>query len=106
MARRIASPGGLFPGLIPQALDEGAIAAALLWAAWRREGAALLAAWAAYCGLMAGLLAANAAPLLGGPEKPGAMVYTLALSALLALGLWATRRAWRLRGQPAAPDRG
>ncbi|MCQ4160664.1 hypothetical protein NON00_12080 [Roseomonas sp. GC11] len=93
VARRLAAPGGLFPGFIPLALDEFAIAAALLWGAWQGRALPLVIGWAACAGLLAGLLAANAAPLLGAPPKPGALTYTLALSALLLLALWSLWRS-------------
>jgi hypothetical protein len=99
IARRLAVPGGFFPGIVPLALDEFAIAGLLAWAAWRGSAAALLAAWMGCVGLLLGLLAANAAPLLGGAPKPGAATYTLALSALLAVSAWAAWRSGRgLRG--------
>ncbi|WP_160000080.1 hypothetical protein [Roseomonas sp. 18066] len=99
IARRIAVPGGFFPGIFPLAMDEFAIAALLGWAAWRGSAGALLAAWMACAGLLLGLLAANAAPLLGGAPKPGAATYTIALSVLLAVAGWAAWRSGRgLRG--------
>jgi len=93
--------------VIPLALDDLAVAALLLWAAWRsaaRGPAPLLLAWGAFCGLVLVLLATNSAPLFSGPPKSGAGLYTAALSALLILGAWACRRALRLT--VAAPDRG
>ncbi|EFH13380.1 hypothetical protein ACFFMP_16690 [Pseudoroseomonas cervicalis] len=93
IARRLTVPGGVFPGFIPLALDEFAIAAALLWGAWSGRALPLVIGWASCAGLLAGLLAANAAPLLGGAPKPGALAYTLALSALLGIALWGVWRS-------------
>lgn len=98
IARRLVVPGGFFPGIIPLALDEFAIAGLLGWAAWRGSAAALLAAWMGCAGLLLGLLAANAAPLLGGAPKPGAATYTIALSVLLAIAGWGAWRSGRRLG--------
>lgn len=87
------------PTFIPLALDELAVCAALLWAAWRArrdEAPPMIAAWAGYCGLVAGLLAENADYLIHGREKSGAVFYTVTLAVMLAVGLWAVARGVRL----------
>ncbi|MFN3945725.1 MAG: hypothetical protein ACK4K7_12435 [Allosphingosinicella sp.] len=78
------------------AFDELAVAAALAAAAWTapRWGAApLAAAWGAFSGLMLALLVPTLDHLLFGPPKESAVFYAVALSAMLALGVWATLRA-------------
>ncbi len=87
----------------PAALDELAVAAALAWAAWRgrRDGAGRhLAAWGAFCGLTLVLLAETADRQLHGPAKAQGPFYLVALGLMLALGLWAARRALRLTMPP------
>ncbi len=83
----------------PLAFDELLVAAALAWAAWRArsDGAGWhLAAWGALCGLSLVLLVETAGHQLHGPAKAAGPVYLAALGALLAVGLWAVRRALRL----------
>jgi hypothetical protein len=87
------------PAFVPMALDELAVAGALGWAAWRRSAAGLAAAWGAFCGLMLGLLVQNADHVIHGRPKDNAWVYVAALSLLLAIGLWAVRRALALLGR-------
>lgn len=85
--------------MFPLALDELAIAAALLWAAWRarRDGALWhLAAWSALCGLALVLLVETAGHQIHGPAKAAGPVYLAALGGMLAVGLWAAARALRL----------
>lgn len=87
------------PHLIPLALDELGVAAALLAGAWRsrRHGmAALAAGWGLFCGLVLVLLAANANYPLHGLPKPGGVFYSLVLGAMLLLGGWACWQALRL----------
>jgi hypothetical protein len=87
------------PAFIPMALDELAVAAALVWAAWRAaagKAEPLVAAWGAFCGLMLVLLVQNADHLIHDKPKANAWVYVAALSALLLVGLAALRRALRL----------
>lgn len=83
----------------PAAVDELAVAAALLWAAWRasRDGAGWhLAAWGSLCGLALVLLVETADHQLHGPAKANGTTYLIVLGVLLALGLWAAGRAVRL----------
>ena len=85
--------------VVPLGLDDLAVAALLLWAAWasgRRGAAPLLLAWGVFCGFVLVLLALNAAPLFDGTPKPGAGPYAAILSAMLALGTAAAWRAMRL----------
>lgn len=84
------------PEFVPLALDELAVAAALLWAAWRGGAGPMVAGWGLYSGLMLALLAENSHPLLHGLPKSGAVFYSAVLSLLLALGLWAMARGLRL----------
>lgn len=86
---------------VPMALDELAIAAALVWAAWRssRDGACWhLAAWSAFCGLVLVLLVETADHQFHGPVKAAGPIYLAALGAMLLVGLWAAGRALRLVG--------
>lgn len=85
--------------LIPMALDELLIAAALAWAAWRsrRDGALWhLPAWGGFCGLSLVLLVETAGHQMHGPPKAAGPVYLAALGAMLALGIWAIARALSL----------
>lgn len=87
------------PTLIPLALDELLVAGALIWAAWRArydETPPMIAAWGGYCGLVAALLVENADYLIHGREKSGAVFYTVTLTLMLAVGLWAVARGIRL----------
>lgn len=87
------------PRFVPMALDELAIAAALLWAAWRsrQDGAGWhVASWGALCGLALVLLVQTADHQLHGPAKAAGPIYLMALGALLVVGLWAVGRALRL----------
>lgn len=84
---------------IPMALDELVIAMALLWAVWRSSSDGPcwhLAAWAAFSGLMLGLLVDTADHQIHGPTKTAGTFYLAALSLLLIAGLWAVGRALRL----------
>lgn len=84
---------------IPMALDELLIAAALVWAASRSryDGACWhLPAWGAFCGLALVLLVETADHQMHGPAKAAGPIYLAALSFMLALGLWAVRRALHL----------
>lgn len=86
----------------PMAFDELLVAAALVFASWRgsRDGGAWhLAAWGAFCGMVLVLLVEIADHQIHGPAKAAGPAYLAALSAMLALGLWAVRRALRLRGR-------
>lgn len=90
------------PRFFPMAFDELLIAAALMWAAWRgpRDGAGWhIAAWSALCGLALVLLVETADHQIHGPAKAAGPVYLAALGAMLALGLWAVRRAMGLLGR-------
>jgi hypothetical protein len=81
---------------IPMALDELAVALALVWAAWRspRDGASWhLVSWGAFCGLVVVLLIETADHQMHGPEKAAGPAYLAALSLMLIAGLWAVRRA-------------
>lgn len=91
------------PRFFPMAFDELLIAAALAWASWRasRDGAIWhVAAWGAFCGLVLALLVETADHQIHGPVKAAGPVYLAALSAMLALGLWAVRRAAGLLRRP------
>jgi fucose 4-O-acetylase-like acetyltransferase len=84
---------------IPMALDELLVALGLVWAAWRsrRDGAGWhLAAWGALCGLALVLLVETADHQMHGPVKQAGPFYLAALSLLLAVGVWALRRALQL----------
>lgn len=85
--------------LVPLALDEIAIAAALIWAAWRsrRDGAGWhIAAWGAFSGLTLVLLIQTADHLINGSFKANAPVYLAALTGMLIVGLWCCVTAIRL----------
>ena len=85
--------------LVPMALDEFLIAAALAWAAWRSryDGAGWhLAAWGAFCGLALVLFVETADHQMHGPAKAAGPIYLAALGAMLIVGLWAVGRALRL----------
>ncbi len=87
------------PHFFPAAFDELAVAAALLWAAWRapRDGAGWhVAAWGGLCGLALVLLVETADHQLHGPAKANGPTYLVTLALLLVLGLWAVARAVRL----------
>ena len=87
------------PRFVPAALDELAVAAALVWAAWRaRADGALwhLPAWGALCGLALVLLAETANHQIHGPPKAAGAVYLAALGFVLLVGLWGVARAARL----------
>jgi len=87
------------PRFIPMALDELAVAAALIWAAWRsrRDGPVWhLVAWGALAGLSLVLLAETADHQLHGPVKEAGAIYLAVLGLMLALALWAIARAVRL----------
>ncbi|PBN42274.1 hypothetical protein SxD43FB_17285 [Sphingobium sp. D43FB] len=87
------------PRLVPLALDECVVAAALLGAALasRRLGPApLAAAWGCYCGLVLSLLVPTLDHLLHGPPKDSAVFYAVILAAMLTPGLWAVGRALAL----------
>ena len=93
------------PRFFPMAFDELLVAAALIWARWRApQYGALghLAAWSAFAGLVLVLLIETATHQIHGPVKSAGTFYLGALSALLALGLWAIRRSWQVL---AAGDR-
>ena len=85
--------------MIPMALDEFAIAGALVWAAWRsrQDGARWhVAAWGAFCGLTLVLLIETADHQINGPAKANGPVYLATLGAMLIAGLWALRAAMGL----------
>lgn len=85
---------------IPMALDELLIASVLVWAAWRAPrdgGSSHLIAWGAFCGLVLVLLIDTAAHQMHGPAKAAGPFYLAALALMLLAGLWALRRALRLR---------
>ena len=91
------------PRFFPMAFDELLVAAALIWATWRalrdgvRAGASWhLVAWSGFCGLVLVLLVETADHQIHGPVKAAGPVYLAALSTMLALGLWAVRRAMGL----------
>ena len=89
--------------MLPLALDELIVAAAMIWAARASTnlGAApLAAAWGVYCGLMLALLVPTLDHLLFGPEKASAPFYAVILGAMLAVGLWALGRSLRLVREP------
>lgn len=84
---------------IPMALDEFAVAAALVGAVWRSpydRGSFHLAAWGAFCGLVLVLLVETASHQMHGPAKAAGPIYLVVLCAMMMLGLWAVRRALRL----------
>lgn len=84
---------------IPMALDELAIAVALLWAAWRARQDGVfwhLPAWGAFCGFVLVLLVDTAGHQMHGPAKAAGPIYLTLLGAMLMLGLWAVRRASHL----------
>ncbi len=84
---------------IPMALDELAVAALLLWAAWRsrRDGAVWhLVGWGAFCGLSLVLLVETADHQMHGPAKAAGSAYLVILSAMFGLGAGAIGRALRL----------
>lgn len=91
------------PRFFPMAFDELLVAAALVWASWRSRhddtgaGAAWhLAAWSAFCGMVLVLLIETANQQIHGPVKAAGPVYLAALGTMLALGLFAVRRAMGL----------
>lgn len=84
------------PRLVPLAIDELAIALALLAAAFaptRLGSAPMAAAWGAYCGLILSLLVPTIDHLVHGPPKESAIFYTVILGGMLVVGLWAVGRA-------------
>lgn len=84
------------PRIVPLALDEGLVAAALIVTALKAPGwgtAPLAAAWGLYSGLMLGLLMPTLDHLLFGPPKESAGFYAVVLSLLLAIGLWGLARS-------------
>lgn len=90
------------PRFLPLAFDELLVAAALAGAALKRPsgfrrsgGAALAAAWGAFCGLTLSLLVPTLDHLMHGPPKDGAGFYAGILAVMLAVGLWAVARAMR-----------
>jgi hypothetical protein len=94
------------PHFIPLALDDLLVAAALFWAAWRARdhGAGpLVAGWGLFSGLMLMLLAVNVDYLIHDMPKAGRAFYSLILTAMLGLGLWATWQALRLVETRARP---
>jgi hypothetical protein len=81
---------------VPMALDELAVAAALVWAVWRsrHDGARWhLAAWGGLCGLALVLLVQTADHQIHGPAKAAGPIYLAALGGLLVMAAWAIRRA-------------
>ena len=81
------------------AFDELAIAAALVWAATRPTSVGAgwhVAAWGTFCGFALVLLVDTADHQVNGPAKAAGTVYLAALGFMLAVGLWAVRRALRL----------
>jgi hypothetical protein len=83
--------------MVPLAFDEWLVAAALAGAAWiaPKWGAGpLAAAWGLFSGLILGLIVPTIDHLMFGPEKESAGFYTIVLTVLLALGLWAM--AWSI----------
>ncbi len=87
------------PSFLPLAFDELILAAAMLAAALasRRLGPApLAAAWGAYCGFVLGLLVPTLDHLLFGPPKASAAFYSVILTAMLVVGVWALIRSLAL----------
>lgn len=94
------------PRFIPMALDELAVASALVWAAWRSgaDGAIWhLPAWGSFAGLSLVLLVDTADHQMHGPAKEAGTAYLAVLGAMLVLALWAIGRAVRLGRQRARP---
>jgi fucose 4-O-acetylase-like acetyltransferase len=84
---------------IPLALDDLLVAAVLFWAAWRARvhgPVSLVAGWALYSGLMLMLLMLNLDYLINDMAKAGRVFYSIILTLMLALGLWATWQSLRL----------
>jgi hypothetical protein len=87
------------PHFVPLALDDLLVSAGLFCAAWRARDhgpAPLVAGWGLFSGLMLMLLAVNLDFLFQDVPKAGRVFYSVILSGMLALGLWATWRALRL----------
>ncbi|MFC3123621.1 hypothetical protein ACFOD4_00995 [Pseudoroseomonas globiformis] len=95
IARRIMTGGAI------EALDEVLVAATLLWAAARPSGPRMAAAWGVFGGFSVVLLTTTLAETMRPEGKPGAGLYAALLGGMLALSLWAVRRALR-REQPGA----
>jgi hypothetical protein len=87
------------PHFIPLALDDLVVAAVLFWAAWRARAtgpAPLVAGWSLYSGLMLSVLMINVNYLIHDMAKSGRVFYSIILTLMLALGVWATWQAMRL----------
>ncbi|MBO1074126.1 hypothetical protein [Roseomonas marmotae] len=87
------------PQFVPLALDDLAVAAMLFWGAWRARDhgpAALVASWGLFSGLMLMLLTINLNFVVQDIAKPGRVFYSVILTAMLGLGLWATWNSLRL----------
>jgi hypothetical protein len=88
---------------IPLALDDLAVAALLFWSAWRARDhgpAVLVGSWGVFSGVNLLLLMINLDFVLHGIPKTGGVFYSVILSLMLALGLWATWQAMRLVEKP------
>jgi len=88
---------------IPLALDDLAVAALLFWSAWRARDhgpAVLVAGWGVFSGVNLLLLMINLDFVIHGIPKTGGVFYSVILSLMLALGLWATWQAMRLTEKP------